>query len=48
MVQPGLAFPQVEWCRSTNPSQEENSLPLWKAAPLPTAATIAVSADEPG
>jgi hypothetical protein len=28
-----LVFPPVECCRGTSPSQEENSRPLWKAAP---------------
>src|ERR1700745_1409997 len=40
-------FPPVECCRGTSPSQEENSRPLWKAAPLPIAATIAVATSGP-
>ncbi len=37
----------VECWRATSPSQEENSRPLWKAAPLPIAATIAVATKGP-
>src|ERR1700721_3629893 len=42
-----LAFPPVECCRGTSPSQDPNSRPLWKAAPLPIPATIAVATSGP-
>src|SRR6266567_953894 len=32
LIPNSLAFPPVECCRGTSPSQEENSRPLWKAA----------------
>src|ERR1700761_1776625 len=41
-----LALLPVECCRGTSPSHEENSRPLWKAAPLPVAAPIAVATIE--
>ena len=42
-----LALPPVECCRGTSPSQDANSRPLWKAEPLPIAATIAVATNGP-
>src|SRR3954463_13583811 len=37
-----FAWPPVECCRGTRPSQAANSRPLLNAAPLPIAATVAV------
>src|SRR5215472_10956190 len=43
--QPCLA--SVECWRGIRPSQAANSRPLWKAAPLPMAATVAVETSGP-
>ena len=42
-----LALPPVEYCFGTSPIHAANSRPLWKAAPLPIAATIAVAGEVP-
>src|ERR1035441_8947188 len=42
-----FALPPVEHCFGTRPIQAANSLPLWKAAPLPIEATIAVATNGP-
>src|ERR1700733_11809574 len=41
------ALPPVECCRGTSPTQDANSRPFRKAAPLPMAATIAVATNGP-
>ena len=47
LIPKSRAFPPVECCRGTSPSQEENSRPFRKADPLPIAATIAVATNGP-
>src|SRR5438309_10948593 len=42
-----FAWPPVECCRGTRPSQAANSRPLLNAAPLPIAATVAVETSGP-
>jgi hypothetical protein len=47
LMQNSLVLPPVECCRGTSPSQEENSRPLWKAAPLPTATSLGIGSRSP-